>query len=195
LPLVSQRAYGRHRGCSHTAVQRAIQSGRIEKALREKNGRTLIDLEAADKLWAKNTQETLRRARPKPKGKTITQSVIPGTEEDVARLLEAEAKTNGREEVGAVARASIQSAQAKKLEAQASLTELQVERELGRTLPRDEVEREAARVARIIRDGLLALPDRLSGLLAAETEETLIRDLLREETTKLLEELVANVKA
>ena len=51
MPLMSQRAYSRHRGVSVSTVQNAIKNGRI---------RTLpdgqIDSDIADAEWARNTQ-------------------------------------------------------------------------------------------------------------------------------------------
>ncbi len=49
---MSQRAYARHRGVSHKAVQKAIDSGRIATL---PDGQ--IDSEAADAQWGKNTRE------------------------------------------------------------------------------------------------------------------------------------------
>lgn len=50
MALISQRAYAKHRGVSHTAVAKAIESGRIEA---EPGGK--IDPEKADQQWNDNT--------------------------------------------------------------------------------------------------------------------------------------------
>jgi hypothetical protein len=53
---ISLRAYSRRRGCSLTAVQKAIAAGRIKKL---SNGK--IDPDAADAAWTENTNASLRR--------------------------------------------------------------------------------------------------------------------------------------
>ena len=51
MPAMSQRAYARHRGVNLSAVQRAIDSGRITV---DPNGQ--IDPATADQQWASNTR-------------------------------------------------------------------------------------------------------------------------------------------
>jgi hypothetical protein len=50
MAILSIRAYARHRGVSHTAVQRALSSGRISQL---PNG--MIDSDVADSEWKENT--------------------------------------------------------------------------------------------------------------------------------------------
>ena len=53
---MNQSAYARHRGCSRQAVGAAIKEGRLGDCLHEDEvGRLLIDMEAADMEWARNT--------------------------------------------------------------------------------------------------------------------------------------------
>lgn len=56
MAILSQRAYARHRGVALSAVQKAIETGRISKL---PDGR--IDSEQADAAWEQNTT---RRAPP-----------------------------------------------------------------------------------------------------------------------------------
>lgn len=70
MPLVSIRAYARHRGVSLSAVQKAIRSRRIELV----DGR--IDVDRADLEWVRNTRPqrepfTYSAAQP-PKFNPIT---------------------------------------------------------------------------------------------------------------------------
>lgn len=63
----SIRAYARHRGCTHRAVQRAIKTGRVSKALVVVNGRPRIaDFELADREWLANTNVFKARFRRVP---------------------------------------------------------------------------------------------------------------------------------
>jgi hypothetical protein len=61
MPLLSIRAYGRHRGCSHVAVLKAIASRRI---CRHPDG--LIDSGQADRDWATNTHPAPKAPRAAP---------------------------------------------------------------------------------------------------------------------------------
>ncbi len=62
MPLMSQRAYARHRaeqglpGTTHRAVQKAIEAGRIQV-----NEKGQIDSDQADRQWAANSSEGHRR--------------------------------------------------------------------------------------------------------------------------------------
>lgn len=70
---VSIREYARHRGVSHTAVQKAIRQGRIRTTATGK-----IDVERADQEWKRNSAPPQRLARepvsPPASGVTYAQS-------------------------------------------------------------------------------------------------------------------------
>ena len=59
MPLLSLRAYAKHRGVSLAAVQKAIRSGRIAT-----NADGLIDSDRADAEWNAKTRPGQRRAKP-----------------------------------------------------------------------------------------------------------------------------------
>jgi hypothetical protein len=63
--LLSLRAYARHRGVTLRAVQKAIESGRIETVLDEK-GKPKIDPAAADLRWQAQADPAKQR-KPEPK--------------------------------------------------------------------------------------------------------------------------------
>src|SRR5579883_1167116 len=58
MPLLSLRAYAKHRGLSLAAVQKAIHSGRITP-----NADGLIDSDRADAEWNAKTRPGQRRPR------------------------------------------------------------------------------------------------------------------------------------
>jgi hypothetical protein len=64
---LSIRAYARHRGVSHVAVKKAIDTGRITP---EADG--TIDAERADRDWAQNTLTPGKRSAPTRTGPTAT---------------------------------------------------------------------------------------------------------------------------
>jgi hypothetical protein len=69
------------------------------------------------------------------------------------------------------------------------LLEARAKAETGQTVSADEVKAAAFRKARIVRDGLLNLPDRLAALLAAETDAGTIHTLLTSEIRTILDNL------
>lgn len=74
----------------------------------------------------------------------------------------------------------------------ARLLELRARAQAGRLLPADEVEAAAFARARAVRDALLALPDRLAPLLAAEPDPARCHDLLSTDIHAVLEDLAGD---
>ena len=67
MALMGYREYGRHRGVSLTAVQKAIADGRIS-VVTDAKGKSKVDSDAADLAWLRNTdpakQSVLHSAGP-----------------------------------------------------------------------------------------------------------------------------------
>lgn len=156
--------YSAHRNCGIQAVQEAIARGRISI-----NGDNLIDVEAADRDWDQNTNLLQARRRepilmsttgspgePPPKKPT---EAVPGITYTDARALR-----------------EVYDAQRRQLELQARRGEL---------VNREEVEREAYRLYRQLRDACMNLPPRLAAQLAAETDEAACHDLLESELQRV----------
>lgn len=73
--------------------------------------------------------------------------------------------------------------------ADAELAELKVEKEKGKLLDAEEVRRDAFKTARIVRDQMLNIPDRLAVELASETDNFKIHKILSDEIRRALESL------
>ena len=71
MPLVSIRQYGKHRGVSHTAVEKAVKQGRIRLTADGK-----VDVEAADRDWSRNSSPV---NAPKPALRTAPISDGPSS--------------------------------------------------------------------------------------------------------------------
>ena len=139
-------------------------------------GRWLIDIAAADAEWAANTNsgtgapahrknmEDVHRNPPEP-----DTSDEPG-EESGRKLSYAEARAERERFLAQLAR-------------------LEYEEKSGALVEAEEVKREAFRLARVVRDGLLNLPDRVAAELAAETNQFVVHRRLTEELRKALEGL------
>jgi hypothetical protein len=160
MPLLSLRAYARHRGVSLAAVQKAIRSGRITP-----NADGLIDSDRADAEWTAKTRPGQHRAR----------SVAP------ARRELSDAPVSGAVDYSR-ARAIRESYLAR-------LAKIEFEEKTGKLVSRDEVQVAAFTRARMVRDNLLNIPDRLAATLAAESDVDKVHRLLTDEIRMALDAL------
>ncbi|MDZ4678408.1 MAG: hypothetical protein SGI74_12965 [Oligoflexia bacterium] len=73
---------------------------------------------------------------------------------------------------------------------QARIAKLEFEEKTGKLIDAEKVKLEAFEVARIVRDALLNIPNRISNELAGEPDPVKVHKLLSQEITRALEELV-----
>jgi len=160
MPLLSLRAYARHRGVSLAAVQKAIRSGRITP-----NAEGLIDSDRADAEWKSNTRPSQHRARS-----TASAAREP-----------AEQQTAGAIDYFR-ARAIRESYLAR-------LAKIEFEEKTAKLVSRDEVQVAAFTRGRVVRDNLLNIADRLAATLAAENDVDKVHRLLSDEIRMALDAL------
>jgi hypothetical protein len=82
--------------------------------------------------------------------------------------------------------------QAKREKFKAKLAELDYLERISTLVRREAVETESFRVARLVRDAILNVPARLAGILAAETDQRRVHDLLESELRQALEALAGD---
>ena len=157
------QAYAKHRkeqglrGTSHVAVLKAIESGRLtEPAVRKVDGRWLIDATLADQQWAGNTDP--RGALPPPPAPIDTRQPHP-------------------------AGGGPSLAEAKRARAvwQAERERIELQQLKGELVSTAEVKAEAFNVARVVRDNMLAIPDRVIPTLASMSDLRAMHQYLTEE--------------
>lgn len=208
--LVSIRECARRIGVSDTAIRKAIAAGRVFVAQRnEKNGRPLLDFDAVLKNWRANTDPAMQRTggagghgrmkpgalvagsrlshpmRPGPMGGALkTGGDLPDGEDDPDAV---DPETGEAIPAYNVSRA-LREAYAAKNE------KLKHEKESGLLVPRAEVKAEIFRLARLTRDAVMAVADRVDAELAAETNPRKINLRLKDELIKALVSL-ANATA
>jgi len=153
---MSGREYARHRGCSHVAVIKAIQSGRITA----EGG--LVDPEVADREWEANTDPT---RKPKKARSASAVAAIPGR---VPPFVESRAKRESY---------------------LADLAQLQFKERRGKLVSADDVRIAAFNAVRGARDMLLAIPDRLAPIIAAQTDAREVHAMLLGEIRRVCDEL------
>ena len=165
---VSLRAYSRMRGCSLTAVQKAIASKRITP-----NADGTIDPERANQEWAKNTfagktlHEAARPAKVQPRTPAHPSAVSPSAE-----------VTN--DPVAAYLRARAVSETFK-----AKIAQMEYEERAGKLMQATKAGEYAMQFSAIVSDALSAWPDRLTPLVAATTDERAVHKILSSEAAAL----------
>ncbi|MBF0629223.1 MAG: hypothetical protein HQL91_13485 [Magnetococcales bacterium] len=171
------REYARHRGVTHTAVTKALKSGRIQK---EADG--LIDPVKADRAWEGNTDPALQReparqiatAPPPPRPAKPIEDIQP-------RLGSEPQETKGVPNY-ALSRAVKEAYAAK-------LLRIEYEQKMGNLLEAAVVTKEAFEVASRTRDRLEKIPSQVSAELTAMTDRRAIETLLAKEIRSALEEI------
>lgn len=159
---LSGREYAKHRGVSEAAVRKAISQGRISK---NENGK--IDPKIADSQWNKNTDPAqIKRTEPTERP-DYNQNFAPNN-------------LNGP---------SYQQSRAIKEAYSAKLLRLQFEKESKKLIAVDDVKVAAFNAARMTRDRILNIPDRVIPQLVGKTNIFEMKEILKTELIKALEEL------
>ncbi len=166
MALLSLRAYAKHRGVVKSAVDKAIQSGRIATTPDGK-----INSDIADVEWKANTRQQHQR-RP------------AGAKASVAPIVEPE-----RTETAGAGGLDYFRARAVREGYLARLAKIEFEEKTEKLISRDEVQVAAFTSGRMARDNLTNIPDRLAAMLAAEADADKVHQILTGEIRKALDEL------
>lgn len=153
--------YARHIGASPAYVTKLKKQGRL--VIRNVDGREVVDFELSDRL-VRNTTD-LGRARNGASASPSQRPTLP-----VEPLA-----ASGR--VDAIFR----QAQATERAFNAKLAELEFKERSGELVRKVAVKREVASRLVALRESLEVLADRLSAVLAAETDQQAVRRILRDE--------------
>lgn len=195
--MMSISAYGRRRGCSHEAVRRAIKSGRLEQSVTydHKGHPKIHDPDLADREWAANTHE-IRQQDWNANGAAVSRSKGG---DGVGRSPQTKSRgpnpggngANGSGTPGgeAPAPSPLNKAKAARETYEARMAELRYRKMKDELVDAAEVKRAFATASRNVRDGLLAMPDRIASIIAAETDPDRVRQMMIEEIEKTLSTL------
>jgi len=169
---VSLRAYARHRGVALNAVQRAIASGRIRKTAGGK-----IDVAAADKAWAANTDLSRRPPdAPLPAG---------ATGRDGGGEADADADAGGE----AAGTSEYQKHRATRERIRAEREQIELDQLAGRVIDVGEAGRMAFTAFRTLRDAIMNVAPRIKDILAAETDPMKVEQIVEAELASALESI------
>ena len=177
------RGYARYRGVSHTAVRKALATGRI--TARPEGG---IDPVLADQQWATSTNLSKPRnsvtgmpKRRKTPGAQSDPLGVPGPS-GVGTVRNGDADASRLVSSYAASRAAREAYMAR-------LAKLDFEQRSGKLVDADEVRAQIFGLGRRLRDRLMGLPDRLAPVLVGQGDQAVIHQLLTEEIATSLAEL------
>ena len=168
--LVSQAEYARQRGVSRQYVGQMVAKGVIPLRGRK------VDPAEADAALAAVREPARSERRAKPEPEPAPKPSLPATDlpalpqsGDLPTLL---LKTRIKSEVE-----------------KAKLLEIKARVEAGKYVDADEVKAAAFNKARVVRDALMNIPERLAAVLAAETDAARVHALLSAEIRSACEDL------
>lgn len=169
MAIVSLAEYARQRGISAAAVTKAIHEGRLMRGIvLDDKGKRKVDTDIADAEWAGSTDSTTGApSHATPRGHSV-QAVAASSPDEPPKFMESKAKREAF---------------------MAELARLEYEEKSGKLVQVDDVKRESFRVARIVRDSMLNIPDRVAAELAAETDPFRVQQRLAAEIRLALSEL------
>lgn len=172
--LLSFTAYAKRRGVSKAAVSKAIKDGRISVTVDPKTGGRFIDPAVADQEWKANTVGGQKSAagvngqNPEPNASTPPVDAPPdkpkGPSYADSRAI--------REAYGA------------------RMAKIEFEEKMGSLIPAERARADSFKLARITRDAILAIPDKISHELAAETDSHTVHVTLTKALIEALDQLV-----
>lgn len=163
--LMSPRYYARLKGLHPNTIYQAVKDGRLSYIT--KQGRNFIDADVADQEFA--ALKILEDAPPEDKidPLTISESDIPAPND----------------------RMTVVHARALREEFKARQEHLDYQRRKGELIPRTDVDAAAFECARILREQISSIPDRICAELAAETDPQKVHFVLSEALNKILADL------
>lgn len=169
---VTKTAYAAMRGVSRQAVHKAIREGKLKGAVDEQ-GRIIIAV--ADRLWAANTDPSIGHHGQ------LKQRAVRSSDEMVERAIQ----------VGVDPNAVPTLLESKTLEAayRAKLAQIEYEEKTGELVSVEQVKKEAFRLARIVRDGMFGIADRIAAEVAGISDPFVIHKKLTDEIRSALAEV------
>lgn len=164
--------YARRKGCSRTAVYKAIAAGRIDKGLIVEGENKFIDPDVADAEWVRNHNPAYERTT-KSGGKTVN---VEKTEEQQPTIA-----PNNEATLAAAKRAHAVF--------KAKMAELEYKEKLGTLVDKKQVYDSLFAFGKELRTAVLGVPERvIDGILAADNRHDAF-SILYDELVNVLEAL------
>jgi hypothetical protein len=174
--LLSQRGYAKHRKCTLSAVQKAIDTKRIS-TVPDAKGRLWIDPVVADIQWAQNTNP-LQQERASLAQFERTQALLAGA----SQLPLAGEKPGVQTSVLSEEKAETENVRRQ-------LLEIQLAQKRGELVRADDISRALANKLKAAQEHLNTVADRLAPILAAETDVSKVDEMLRSEIRRAMTQI------
>lgn len=189
---------------SHTAVQKAIASGRLVKCVvKDEKGKAKILGSLIRQEWADNTDAVRmesqgghdlagRMEREKKKAK---QAPTPKAGTFKAELAKAKVyaednpEEDEEEELLKSEKSKLNESRAKREHYAAETQRIEYEKLVGNLVDAQKVRDDAFKVGRMVREALFNIPEQLAARLAAEKDHMVIHTMLTDELTRVMGEL------
>ena len=168
--LLTFTQYAAHRKVSKAAVSKAVKEGRITVVVNPAGGR-MIDPKTADEQWKANSVAGQKSAAG-------VNGVSP------------EAGAPAAEDVGKPKAPSYADSRAIREAYSARMAKLEFEEKMGSLISAERARADAFKTARITRDSLLSLPDKISHELAAAADPHTCHVILTKALIEALDQLV-----
>lgn len=190
---VSLREFARRREVALSAVQKAIDSGRVTAVKRDARGRLqAIEVRQASIEWDTKTDPVQAARSGQVLGGTVAQ---PGGQLPLDEAPATVPTSAQPDSPAAGQQDSYYAARAKREEFNAKEAELKYLQTIGALVSAEEMRTISARRYRALRDAFLAVADQEAPILAAEKDPVAIRERLRRAFNKVLHELADDARA
>ncbi len=179
---IGLREYARRRGCSPSSVSRAIAERRlVESVRRDSKGHPRINAELADLEWEANTDKGRRPVATSRKN--------PGQAKDGEGALD---QPEGGADEGEFP--SFEASRAKREAYAAKLKKLEYQEAAGQLVRQKDVRDELFKMARMVRNSILAVPARIAPILAHSSNQHEVHEIMTRELTQALTALADSMK-
>lgn len=186
--LIAIREAARRLGVSDTAVRKAITAGRVKVAGHtDGSNRPLVAWPDCEAQWHANSDMS-KRTHAGSQG-SPRRLDAPAAEKKEPANQPTDLTLDGEGNVVIHDGMSLNEAKTAKAIYDARLARIEYEESQKILIRADEVRDKAFRLARGARDELLTMEDRLSPILASETDLTAVRAILREEVRRVCERI------
>lgn len=166
--FITQAEFARLMNVSKQAVSKAIKENRISQVLDPKTGKLMLNAEMAASQWKKNSEVRVENSKIHNLG-----VVIPPDGEGI------DGETDN----------SLIAAKTRSENLKAELLEIELKEKQGELISSEKVKKEAFKLARITRDGLLNIASQISNELAVENDPFVIAQKINSSITKSLRDL------
>ena len=195
---ISLREFARRRSVALSAVQKAIDTGRVTAVRRDDQGRLKkIEVHRATHEWNAKT-DPVQAARS---GQLLQAPIAPEAPElplgqqDASSAAPPSGGKNDAGEAPGGQHDSYYAARAKREEYAAKEAELKYLQTIGSLVSAEEVRANTSRRYRALRDAFMAIADQEAAILAAEKDPIKVRERLTRAFKKVLHELADTARA